>query len=89
MKEYIRGRLEKAVSNYDNEFKSRSLMDFIQANVRSRADVFCVSLFQPYGSYTSYSIHCDRQPKLVPFHHYSDKSTPKSAWSICSLAVVH
>jgi len=34
MKEYIRGRLEKAVHNYDDDSKSRSLMDFIQANVR-------------------------------------------------------
>jgi len=36
MKEYIRGRLEKAVHNYDKDSKSRSLMDFIQANVRLR-----------------------------------------------------
>jgi len=34
MREYIRGRLEKAVHNYDTDSQSRSLMDFIQANVR-------------------------------------------------------
>lgn len=34
MEEYIRGRLEKAVHNYDNDSKSRSLMDFVQANFK-------------------------------------------------------
>jgi len=33
MKDYIRGRLEKAVHTYDDDNNSRSLMDFIQINV--------------------------------------------------------
>ena len=34
MREYIRAQLVKAVHNYDEDSQSRSLMDFIQANVR-------------------------------------------------------
>ena len=34
MKEHIRSRLMKAVENYDRDKNSRSLMDFIQTNVR-------------------------------------------------------
>jgi len=63
MREYIRGRLEKAVDNYDTDSKSRSLMDFIQANVRSRRalliDTACIK-----GS--PYSITVRRVPTLIP-----------------------
>jgi len=34
MKEHIRSRLMKTVENYDRDKNSRSLMDFIQTNVR-------------------------------------------------------
>jgi len=47
MREYIRGRLEKAVHNYDTDRQSQSLMDFIQANVRLSVAVYFYDTVTP------------------------------------------
>ena len=54
MREYIRGRLEKAVHNYDTDRQSQSLVDFIQANVRLSIAVCFHATVTP----SSYSVAC-------------------------------